>query len=247
VSLFAPESGEVRSELCGAGQRFLMIREVPGRPSLTSLQVDPHWWEMEAEETGWRGVASRHHFHPCSEEGECWPWHLGPLHRAEAEELLVAAANGQGAFLVRHSPDRAQLVLSVKSWDEEAEEYAVRHYPVVEAEGGGTFRLSEATVGEGLDGLVASCRLAGLVQAACLLPNPTSDPALLRGWELQSQPDAWMIPRWLLVCWAVGESQIVYFCVTGPVSGEWFIYQPLTSGRHSIPPYIEVRPCYFCP
>ena len=34
-----------------------------------------------------------------------------------------------------------------------------------------------------------------LVGSPCLVPNPTADPALVRGWELECQPDAWMIPR----------------------------------------------------
>ena len=34
-----------------------------------------------------------------------------------------------------------------------------------------------------------------MVGSPCLVPNPTADPALVRGWELECQPDAWMIPR----------------------------------------------------
>ena len=35
--------------------------------------------------------------------------------------------------------------------------------------------------------------------APCLVPNPTAEPALVRGWELECQPDAWMVPRWEVV------------------------------------------------
>ena len=35
--------------------------------TLKKLQVSGHWWEMEAEENGFCGIASRFHFYP--EEG----------------------------------------------------------------------------------------------------------------------------------------------------------------------------------
>ena len=33
------------------------------------------------------------------------------------------------------------------------------------------------------------------LSSVCLIPNPVSDTAVLRSWELQLQEDKWMIPR----------------------------------------------------
>jgi len=188
VSLFAPEEGQVKSELCHTGQRFLKIRE-----------VSAHWWEMVAEENGFCGVASRFHFFPDEGEEEKAVWYFGNLARADAEELLSSPANTQGGFLVRVSPHTGSLVISVKSYSEEAGQYRFRHYPVAQnIEEEEAFRLSETMKGSNLGDLIKACQepTAGpLVGAPCLVPNPTAEPALVRGWELECQPDAWMVPR----------------------------------------------------
>ena len=122
--------------------------------------------------------------------------------RAEAEELLGSDANSQGTFLLRLSPDRHQLVLSIKSYNEDLDQYGFRHFPVNEREskaGDSTvYSLSDTMEAASLAELVTRCQepSLGLMQAACLVPNPTSEPSLVRGWELECQPDAWMIPRW---------------------------------------------------
>lgn len=167
---------QVKCEVCSLDQRFLKVREVEGQ-----------WWEMEAEETGFRGIVSRHHFHPV-EAGEGSPpaWHLGTLERGEAEHLLSTPANSQGSWLVRRSPHTHGLVLSVKTYDDATEEFLCRHYPVP--------KLPDATDTETLEELLGSLR-PGLLGPPCILPNPTADAALVRSWELESTPDAWMIPR----------------------------------------------------
>ena len=57
-----------------------------------------------------------------------------------------------------------------------------------------------------------------LVGSACLVPNPTAEPALVRGWELECQPDAWMIPRWEIV-------MIMMTLFSGSWVGLWWWHQ----------------------
>ena len=203
VSLFYPEKDTVRSALCDKSLVFTVVDD-----------TDPHWWKMRTatEDNIIEGTASRLHFYPADSvlEEDCYPWFLGTLSRLECEELLANSANAEGAFMVRYSAVKKELVLSVKSYNDIVNEYGFKHFTISKKKEEDSKDCSEvkyfltkdskfSQLSDLISYLVADKGpvLAGCspLSSSCIIPNPVSDWAFLRTWELENKADNWMIPR----------------------------------------------------
>ena len=153
------------------------------------------------------GTASRLHFYPVDskEEADTFPWYFGQLTRVECEELLANSANAEGAFLVRFSSSKKELVLSVKSYNDIINDFGFKHFTISKKMDADdvNYYLTQENVFPNLSDLISflwkekAPVLPGCspLSSTCIIPNPISDWTFLRTWELESKADNWMIPR----------------------------------------------------
>ena len=203
VSLFYPENDTINSELCDKAWQFSLLDD-----------TDPNWWKMKtaSAEKEIVGTAYRLHFYDIhsDKEEDCFPWYFGDISRTECEELLANSANAEGAFLVRFSSSKKELVLSVKSYNEIINEYGFKHFTISKKIEDNPkdcedvqYYLTKDHKFSKLSDLIsflledAGPVLAGCspLSSICLIPNPISDWTFLRTWELETKADNWMIPR----------------------------------------------------
>ena len=203
VSLFYPENEAIISELCDKAWQFSLLDD-----------TDARWWKMRTgpENKEIVGTASRLHFYAVdsTRDEDSYPWYFGDLSRLECEELLANSANAEGAFLVRYSLSKKQLVLSVKSYNDTISEYGFKHFTITKKKENESkdseethYYLTKDKKFSALPDLIsfllddAGPVLAGCspLSSICLVPNPISDWAFLRTWELENKADNWMIPR----------------------------------------------------
>ncbi|XP_023333461.1 tyrosine-protein kinase SRK2 isoform X2 [Eurytemora carolleeae] len=200
LTLFIPLKDRIESVTCNPDQIFKLRDD-----------SDEVWWEVSTVDPETHqpvsGYTSRYNFYPKDSERreDQYPWFLGDLSREESEELLHNSANPQGAFLLRFSNNKNQFVLSVKKFNEENSKWEMSHFNIHQAVNKETGKvklyLKRNEKFSSLEKLLNHYLTEAVdlspfnLTTICILSNPTSDPAFLRRWELESETDAWQVPR----------------------------------------------------
>ena len=110
VTLWRFKGDTVSTKKCPKGSEF----QVLPKEDKKKYDVSDRYWEFRHRGglfQTFTGFACRHYFYPKNFDSpeEMNSWYFGVLDRQETKELLLNEANGDGAYLVRYSGNKAKF------------------------------------------------------------------------------------------------------------------------------------------
>jgi tyrosine-protein kinase Src len=132
---------------------------------------DPDWWLAKNVKTGATGHIPRNYV-AFQSSLESQDWYFGDISRRDAEDILAAATNTRGTFLMRNSEQNpGGFALSIKDWDPERM-FHVKHYKVKPLDNNRGYYITTRQTFNSLVELVAGYSSAECKGLCCQLTTP---------------------------------------------------------------------------